>query len=137
MLIAALILNCLVAALFIIAAVKYGRGPVPLTYHKLMLEKEATTLSPYLKLVLTAQYRAFGGAMLAIGVMIVALTLGPIRAGEFWAEVAVLLAGAAFVSGSSLTPHRVEQITGIQTPWRLALLMGGMLLAAFILAQLA
>ena len=137
MTIAAIICNCLSAVLFFLAAMKYGRGPVPLTFHKLMLEKEGTVPSPFVKLILTALYRAFAGAMLAIGLLIVALSLGPIRAGELWAEVAVLLAGLSFVSGSSLTPHRVEQATGVQTPWRLALLMGGLLVMGFVLAQLA
>jgi hypothetical protein len=137
MIIAALVCNCLAAVLFFLAAMKYGRGPVPLTYHKLILEKEGTVLSPYLTMILTGLYRAFAGAMLAIGLLIVALSLGPIRSGELWAQVAALLAGLSFVAGSSLTPHRVEQATGVQTPWRLALLMGGLLALGFILAQLA
>lgn len=137
MLIGALVCNCLAAVLFIVGAAKYGMGPVPLTYHKLMLEKEGTTLTPYLTLVLTALYRALGGVMLALGLLIIALTLGPIRVGAFWAEIAVLLAAAAFLAGSGLTPYRVEQETGIQTPWRLSLLISGLLLFGFILSQLA
>ncbi|MEM1073547.1 MAG: hypothetical protein AAF665_11210 [Pseudomonadota bacterium] len=137
MLMAAMVLNCFAAVLFMLAAMKYGRGPVPLTYHREMLEKEGTHLTPFLEHMLTALYRAFGGAMLAIGLLIVALTLGPVRQGALWAEIALLLAGAAFVAGSSVVPRRVEQATGVQTPWRLALVMGGLLLAGFILSQLA
>lgn len=137
MLIAAIALNCLAAVLFMLAAMKYGRGPVPLTYHREMLEKEGTRLTPFLTMMLTALYRAFAGAMLAIGLLIVALSLGPVRQGELWAEVALLLAGVAFVAGSSITPHAVEQATGVQTPWRLALLMGGLLAGGFVLSQLS
>lgn len=136
MLFAAIALNCIAAALFIIAALKYGRGPVPLAYHRDILDKEGTELTPHMTMVLTALYRALAGAMLAMGVMIVALSLGPVRAGAFWAEVAVLLAGAAFVAGSSVTPYRVELASGVQTPWRLSLLIGAVLLAGFVLAQL-
>ncbi len=137
MLIAAIICNCLAAVLFFLGAMKYGRGTVPVTYHKLILEKEGTTLSPYLTLILTALYRAFAGALLALGLLVVSLSLGPIRSGEIWAEVALLLAGLGFAAGGALTPHRVEQITGVQTPWRLSLLMGGLLVCGFLLAQLA
>ncbi len=137
MLIFALICNSLAAVLFILAAVKYGTGPVPVTYHGLILEREGTELTPSLTLILTGLYRAFAGAMLAIGLLIVALSLGPIRAGALWAEVAVLMAGLAFAAGATLTPHRVEQVTGVQTPWRLSLLMGGLVCVGFIAAQLA
>jgi hypothetical protein len=136
MLTAAIICNCLAAVLFFLGAMKYGRGPVPVTYHKLILEKEGTTLSPHLALILTGLYRAFAGSLLALGLLIVAISLGPIRSGEIWAEVALLLAGLGFVAGGTLTPHRVEQITGVQTPWRLSLLMGGLLVCGFLLAQL-
>lgn len=81
MLIFALICNSLAVVLFILAAVKYGTGPVPVTYHRLILEREGTELTPSLTLILTGLYRAFAGAMLAIGLLIVALSLGPIRAG--------------------------------------------------------
>ena len=137
MLIAAVVCNCLAAVLFMLGAAKYGRGPVPLTYHKLMLEKEGSQLTPHQEMILRAVYRALGGAMLAVGLFIVALSLGPIRSGELWAEVAVVLAGAAFLSGSYLTPRRIEEATGIQTPWRLSLLMAGLLVAGFVFAQLA
>lgn len=137
MIFVAIACNCLAAILFFLAAVKYGRGPVPVTYHRLMLEKEGTELSPHTMLILTAQYRAFSGAALAIGLMIVALSLGPVRSGALWAEIALLLAGAAFVSGAFPTPYRVEQVTEIQTPWRVSLVMGGLLCAGFALAQLA
>ncbi len=137
MLNAAIACNCLAAILFFLAAMKYGRGPVPVTYHRLILDKEGEDLSPHMTLILKAMYRAFSGAALAIGLLIVALSLGPVRAGEFWAEVALLLAGAAFVSGSSFTPYNIEQATEVQTPWRLSLLMGGLLGAGFLLAQLA
>lgn len=137
MLIAAIACNCLAAVLFILGAAKYGSGPVPLTYHKLMLDKEGSQLTVYQEMILRAVYRALGGAMLAIGLFIIALSLGPIRQGELWAEVALLLAAAAFLSGSYLTPRRIEDATGIQTPWRLALLMSGLLVCGFILSQLA
>lgn len=137
MLIAAIICNCLAGVLFLVGAAKYGQGPVPLTYHKLMLEKEGSALTPYQVMILRAVYRGLGGTMLAVGVLIIAITLGPIRSGELWAEVALLLAGAGFVSGSYLTPRRIEGTTDVQTPWRLALLMGGLLAAGFVFAQLA
>lgn len=137
MIFAAIACNCCAAILFFLGAVKYGRGPVPVTYHRLILEQEGKPLSPHQTLILTALYRALAGAMLAIGLLIVALSLGPIRAGALWAESALLLAGAAFVSGSAVTPYRVEQITGVQTPWRLSLVIGGLLVAGFVLAQLA
>jgi hypothetical protein len=133
---AAVACNCLAAVLFFLGAMKYGRGPVPVTYHRLILEKEGSNLSPHQLLILTAQYRAFAGALLAIGLMIVALSLGPVRSGALWAEVALLLAGGAFVAGTYRTPRHVEDVTGIQTPWRLSLLMGGLLVAGFVLSQL-
>ena len=53
MLIFALICNSLAAVLFILAAVKYGTEPVPVTYHRLILEREGTELTPSLTLILT------------------------------------------------------------------------------------
>ncbi len=137
MILAAITCNCCAAVLFILGAVKYGRGPVPVTYHRLILEKEGMQLSPYQELILTAQYRAFAGALLGLGLVTVALSLGPIRTGAVWAEVALLLLGGAFAAGSTLAPYRVEQTTGVQTPWRLSLVIGGLLGAGFVLAQLA
>lgn len=136
MLIATVVCNCLAALLFMLGAAKYGRGQVPLTYHKLILEKEGSELSVGQKLILRAVCRALGGAMLAIGLLIIALTLGPVLSGELWAEVALLLAGAAFVSGSYFTPRGIEEATGVQTPWRLSLLIGGLLVGGFLFAQL-
>lgn len=132
----AIICNCLAGVLLLLAAVKYGRGPVPVTYHKLILEEEKTQLSPHLTLILTGLYRALAGACLGLGLMIVTLSLGPVREGLFWAEIAILLAGAAFVLGSFRTPYLVEQETGVQTPWRLSLVVGGLIGAGFVLAQL-
>lgn len=133
----AILCNCLAGVLFLLAAVKYGRGPVPVTYHKLILESEGTELSPYLTLILTGLYRAFAGACLGLGLMVISLTLGPVRTGAFWAEIAILLVGAAFVSGSVQTPYRVEQQTGVQTPWRLSLVIGGLIVVGFVASQLA
>ena len=137
MILAAVACNCCAAILFFLGAMKYGRGPVPVTYHRLMLEKEGTQLSPYQVLVLTSQYRALAGALLGLGLVTVALSLGPIRSGALWAEVALLLLGASFAAGATFTPYRIEQATGVQTPWRLSLVIGGLLLAGFVLAQLA
>lgn len=137
MLILALLCNCLAAMLFFLAATKYGRGPVPVTYHRLILEKEGTELSPHTLLIVAALYRAFAGAMLGLGLLIVALSLGPVRGGEFWAEVALLLAGTSFVAGTSMAPYQIEQNTGVQTPWRLSVVIGGLLVVGFLAAQLS
>lgn len=136
MTLAAIACNCCAAILFFLGAMKYGQGPVPVTYHRLILEKEGTALSPSQTLILTGLYRAFAGCMLGFGLLVVALSLGPILQGELWAEVALLLAGAAFVAGSTVTPRRIEEATGVQTPWRLSLVIGGLLLAGFVLSQL-
>lgn len=137
MILAALACNLCAAILFFLGAAKYGRGPVPVTYHRLILEREDTVLSPFATLILTGLYRAFAGAMAALGLLVVALSLGPVRSGALWAEVVLLLSGAVFVAGSVATPRRIEAATGVQTPWRLALVIGGLLLAGFVLAQLA
>ena len=134
MLIAALVCNCLAAVLLFLGAMKYGQGPVPVTYHKLILEKEGTALTPYQTLILTAVYRAFAGAMLSLGLLIVALSLGPVLQDALWAQVALLLAGTAFTAGGYFIPRNVEEITGVQTPWRLSLLIGGLLGAGCVLS---
>jgi hypothetical protein len=136
MLIAAIVLNCLVAVLLIVSAMKYGQGPVPLTYHREMLEKEGSRLSPYQEMILRALYRALAGGMLALAIMIIALSLGPVRADALWAHVAILLAGGSFAVSGIVTPHKVEAMTGVQTPWRLAAVLGGALVLAFVLAVL-
>jgi hypothetical protein len=48
----------------------------------------------------------------------------------------LLLAGAAFVAGTVRTPRHVEEVTGVQTPWRLSLVIGGLLAVGFVLSQL-
>ncbi len=136
MLIAAVILNCLAAVLLIVSAMKYGRGPVPLTYHAEMLEKEGTTLTPYQTLILRALYRALAGGMLAVAILIIALALGPVMADELWAQVALALAGGAFAASGIITPRAVEEATGVQTPWRLSSLLGAAMGVAFVLALL-
>ena len=134
MLHAAIACNCLAAVLLFLGAVKFGQGPVPVTYHKLILDEEGSELSPYQTLILTGLYRAFAGTMLALDLLIVALSLGPILQDELWAKVALLLASVAFTAGSYFVPRSIEEITGVQTPWRLSLLIGGLLGVGFVLA---
>lgn len=136
MLIAAVILNCLVAVLLAVSAMKYGRGPVPLTYHAEILTKESSSLTPFQEMILRAQYRALAGGMLGLAIMIIALSLGPVLADELWAHVAIVLAGGSFAGAGIATPRKVEAATGVQTPWRLASLLGGALVVAFVLAIL-
>lgn len=136
MLTLAILLNCSAAVLLVLSALKYGRGPVPLTYHAEMLAKEGTTLSPYMVLILRGLYRALAGGMLSCAILIVALSLGPIAQDILSAQLAVALAGVAFAAAGYVVPRQVEEQSGVQTPWRLSLLLGGMLIAGFVLGVL-
>ncbi|MEE4187988.1 MAG: hypothetical protein V2I76_06010 [Roseobacter sp.] len=54
---------------------KHGRGPVPLAYKRLFLEKAGTTPSLLTTLILTGLYRAYAGTLRALGELVACFVL--------------------------------------------------------------
>ncbi|WP_137699677.1 hypothetical protein [Marimonas lutisalis] len=115
---------------------KYGFGPVPADYHAQIVEKDGAPPGTHLLLVLTALYRTLAGALFAVAILVAALALGPIRAGEVWAVLLAAVAGLCVAVPAALVPLRVERATGVGTPWKIGVLSGVLILAGLIAAFL-
>lgn len=134
MLMVAATLNCFVALMLFLMAAKYVFGPVPADYHAAILDAEGAIPSENTLLILRALYLVFSGALVALGIIIVVLSVGPVLRDEFWAQVLIVTSGTLFSAVATIVPLTVEQTTNIRTPWRIAMAGGAILSIAFMLA---
>jgi hypothetical protein len=117
MLSAAVAIYCLAMVGVAAMALKYGRGPVPLDYHKDILGDQIpeTVLT-----VIHALYRVLGAAMAALALAGAALALGPLAQGAMWAKFVTFAIIVLVAVPSMFVPRQVEKTTGVRTPWRVA-----------------
>lgn len=113
-------LFCLVGLGAFAMGLRYSTSAVPASYHAEILAANGAELDGNLTLVLTALYRGFGGALVALAVAMVCLALWPVAAGNLPAAFGAFLAGTIVAGSTILTPLRVERATGVRTPWRIA-----------------
>jgi len=117
MLTVSVILYCIASLGALGFAAKYGLGPVPATYHAEILGG-ANRVPERVALVLSVVYRVMGGALFAFALLSVAVALGPLSSGVFWAKLVLPAAGLAVAAPALKLPRDVEQATGVRTPWR-------------------
>ena len=118
------ILFYLAAATMLAIGLRFSRTPAPLDYHAAILASDGTPTTDSLLGVLTALYRVIGGAFVAMGLLVAfvahfVLTPDSDLILKFLLPFAILCGGAPAVTA----PRRIEQMTGIRTPWRIALLV--------------
>jgi hypothetical protein len=114
-------------------ALKYGRGPVPLDYHKDIL---GDPIPEDVLTVIGALYRVFGAAMAALALAGAALALGPLAQGAMWAKFIIFAVILLVAIPSMIVPRQVENATGVRTPWRVAAVLLAVSVVAFVLSFL-
>ncbi len=127
----AVILYCLVMVGVVAMALKYGRGPVPASYHKDIMGDQ---IPENILGVLHALYRVLGAAFAALALAGVALALGPLAQGAEWAKFVIFAVVMLVAVPSTMVPWQVEKATGVRTPWRFAAIMLGVSALAFVLS---
>ena len=133
MLSAAVVLYCLAMAGMAAMALKYGRGPVPLDYHKDILGDQ---IPENVLTVIGALYRVFGAAMAGLALAGAALALGPLAQGAIWAKFVIFAVVLLVGVPSMIVPRQVENVTGVRTPWRVAAGLLAVSAVAFALSLL-
>ncbi len=131
-----IVLFCLAAAGTAAMAAKYGLGPVPADYHGKILENDGKPPSENAIRVLRSIYRIMAGALLALALTLAALALIPISQDALWAKLVAFFAGGLVAAPSLLMAYRLEQETGVRTPWRIVLVIIALLIAAFVTSLL-
>ncbi|HKK97802.1 MAG TPA: hypothetical protein VJ928_06445 [Marivita sp.] len=109
---------------FLLSA-KYGLSKAPLAYHKEIIEQDGT-VTPGTQRVIDVLYRVWAGSMAALGICLLGLIWGPAASGAAWAHGVIVLAVAAVAIPSIVVPRRVEVVTQVKTPWRLAVALAGL-----------
>lgn len=112
-------------------ALKYGRGPVPASYHKDIMGE---SVPENVLVVLHALYRVLGAAFAALALAGAALALGPLAQGVEWAKFAIIVVVLMVAIPSTIVPWQVEKSTGVRTPWRFAAILLGVSALAFVLS---
>jgi hypothetical protein len=133
MLFVAVILYCLAMAGTAAMALKYGRGPVPVSYHRDII---GDPIPANVLTVLRVLYRVLGAALAALALAGAALALGPLAQGAVWAKFVIFATVLLVAVPSTMVPRQVEKATGVRTPWRVAAILLGVSALAFVLSVL-
>ncbi|WP_162244680.1 hypothetical protein [Aureimonas sp. Leaf454] len=72
----------------LLKAAKYAFGPVSASHHRAALERDGAPLTPNLVVLLRAIYIPMSAAIADFAVLLAALAVVPIAAGEQWASMA-------------------------------------------------
>jgi hypothetical protein len=127
-------LQLIVAAAVLVLSAKYLFGPVPADYHRRIISGNEGdgVISDGVQKVLTALYRAMGGAFCATGVAVGLI-------GWFAQGTDLSLFGIPAIALVAALPtifvaHRTEKATGVRTPWRPPLAVAGLAVVASLIA---
>ncbi len=115
----------------IVLAAGYMVGDVPKPYHQEIFDQEGQEVTPGLKLILTALFRILGAGVLATAASIFVFAAQIDEGDPMLAKLRPLLVGLIVAVPASILPRRVEAATGVRTPWRAAVALTAVLLAAF------
>lgn len=131
MLLAAVILNFLVAALLALLGGKYLRGPAPADYHEEILKAAYAEITDAHKGVFRALNVVVGAGFYAQAVVIALVTYFGVWDDVFWAKCVVLV--SALLSGvpAMLAAQQLEKHTRVTTPWRPGVVLLAMAVLAF------
>ncbi len=127
-----LVLYGLAALGTLFVAATYLFGTVPTRYHREVLEKDDTPLTPGLELVMTALCRVLGAGLMASGIAALLFALDLEASDPLALKIRPLLIALIVGVPCVIYPHRVETATGVRTPWRAAVALVAVMLAAFI-----
>jgi hypothetical protein len=115
-----LLLYTLTAAGIAAMAAKYVFGQVPAPHHREALEKDGVSPGQNVVIMLRGIYLAFAGALLAVAILIAYMAYVPVRAGDGYARLMLLLAGLVVGTMTTYGAWQFEKRTGIASPWKIA-----------------
>ena len=127
-------LQLVVAAAVLLLSAKYLFGPVPADYHRRIISGNGgdTVIADGVLKVLTALYRAMGGAFCATAVAVASIAwFAPGTNLNLFGIPAIALVAAL---PTILVAYRTERATGVMTPWRPPLAVAGLAVAASLIA---
>lgn len=134
MLLAGVVLYILAGLGSIAMGIRYISATAPIGYHREILEGESP--GPITIRVLDGVYKIMGSSFLTLGVTLVLVTWFGVSADLLWAKIAALLGGLLAGGTALLIALRLERETRVRTPWRIAAIQTGLILAAFVLSVL-
>lgn len=132
MLMIAVVLNLGAALGMAAIAAKYFFGPAPADYHNEILRAASAEIDSTHQMIFGALNKALGSAMFALTIAIAAITVFGVYQDMFWAKALVVIMGIIFGLPSTMITYRVNQKTGVTTPWKPALALTVTLLVAFL-----
>jgi hypothetical protein len=127
-------LNLFVSLGMITMGIKYIRATPPMDYHAEIMK--ADKLSKEALSILGALYKAMGGGFFSLGVNLVILTLFGVWNDILWAKFTILVGALIAGSFATLAPRKVEQVTGVKTPWRIPAALTALAIIAFVVSIL-
>ncbi len=136
MLLAAVILNFLVAALLALLGGKYLRGPAPADYHEEILKAAYAEITEAHEGVFRALNVMIGAGFYAQAVVIFLVTYFGVWDDAFWAKCVVLLCAVLSGAPATLAAQQLEKHTRVTTPWRPGIVLLGLAVLAFVLSIL-
>ena len=120
----------------IFMAARYLFGSLPTQYHRDMVEKAGGEMSEILETILLSHGRALGAALLASGVSIY-LFADMIEAdSNFIIRLRPVLVGLIIGMPITVYTRQLDEKTGVQTPWRVSLVLLAVLMGGFGLSFL-
>lgn len=134
MLLPGVLLQALAAIGVIAMGAKYVLATPPIDYHAEITREEdigGATLK-----VIGALYKVMGGGFLSLGTMLLLITLFGVWEDLLWAKLTALAGGLLAGGFAVLVPRKVEQATGVRTPWRISAALTATIMLAFFLSVL-
>lgn len=134
MLITAVSLYLLCALALAALSLKYLLGPAPSDYHREILVSADVELAQTITGLFKALNTVIGSGFLAIAIGVATLAWFGVREDLLWAKLAVVTLGLIAGIPGSVAAKRLEQATGVKTPWRPGFAMTALVVVAFLLS---
>jgi hypothetical protein len=115
----------------IFMAARYLFGALPTNYHKDMVQKAGVEMPEIFETILMSHGRALGAALLASGVSIYLFADMIELDSNFIVRLRPVLVGLIIGMPITVYTKRLEEQTGVQTPWRVSVVLLAVLLAGF------
>lgn len=112
-------------------ALSYMIGEMPKPYYREILERDGVEVTPGLLALLTSLSRVAGAGMLAVAASVFVFAAQITESSHMLVQLRPLLVGMIVLLPCVIMPKRVEEVSGIRTPWRAAVSLVALLLAAF------
>ena len=115
----------------IFMAARYLFGTLPTQYHRDMMERSGGEMTEILEIILMSHGRALGAALLASGVPIYLFADMIEVDSNSIVRLRPLLVGLIIGMPITVYTRQLEEKTGVQTPWRVSLVLLAVLMAGF------